>query len=422
MSILRATATRAASGALLLACIPTLAFAQAAATQGGAPAAAKPSPLATLQRGIDFLLKNQEDGRFFMSMPGRRGGAPRKHFDAGLTGLALAAVQSKPHASRTPAEQKVIDQGIAWLLEQQSRAGSFGQRTVVYATSSAVFALAKARDGATKELDAKLKSALDRAGRFLKAVQNTEENKHAPSDVDYGGFGYGNRERADLSNTNFAIDALRKAGMSKDDEALAKALVFLQRVQNLREVNKLTQETKDRSGKAIKMVSGDDGGATYYPGTSPAGTLEMVNGSRSPKSYGSMTYALLKTYTLCGVGRDDQRVQAAIRWVAKHWTVDENPGFDKSLGEAARYQGLFYYYMVMSQALKTAGIEQLEVPASGAKPAQKIDWRNELAAKLKELQAANGSWCNKRSDRWYEGLDVIASAYAMLALDSCIAK
>ena len=68
-----------------------------------------------------------------------------------------------------------------------------------------------------------------------------------------------------------------------------------------------------------------------------------------------MTYALLKAYTLAGVDGDDPRVQAAVRWISGHWTVEVNPGADPALGENAPYQGLFYYYTVMAQALAAAG-------------------------------------------------------------------
>src|SRR5690606_490736 len=168
-----------------------------------------------------------------------------------------------------------------------------------------------------------------RARNLLAALQNTEAREFSRRDRDYGSFGYGGDERGDLSNTNFAIAALRAAGMSADEEHCVKALVFLQRLQNLPSVNDFTEKAVDPdSGKETRTVAGDDGGATYHPGMSPAGFLELAGGARSPRSYGSMTYALLKTYTLCGVEKDDPRIRAAVAWAERNWSVDHNPGVD----------------------------------------------------------------------------------------------
>ena len=377
---------------------------------------------AVQQRGIDFLLKNQEKGRFFMRIPDRDGKAT-KRFDVGLTGLCLAAMQSKPVAKRAAAEQKVIDEGLTWILSQQSKVGAFGRRTIVYATSSVVFAL-------TKSGRADCKKAAERALRFLHALQNTEGRGHARSDVDYGSYGYGGRERGDLSNTSFAIQAMRAAGLKKEDEGLARALVFLQRLQNLRSVNTLEHESKDpKTGKPVKVISGNDGGATYYPGASAAGFDELVGGSRIARSYGSMTYALLKTYTLCGIGKDDKRIKAAVEWVSRNWTVDINPGSHPKLGEKARYQGLYYYYMVMAQALDLVGVDRLTTAPARAKAGataadaqpepRAVDWRGELRKKLADLQTPAGSWRNSANGRWFESLDIICTAYAILALEHC---
>ena len=363
-------------------------------------------PASIRQRGIDFLLQNQEDGVFFMSVPGR-GGEIRKMFDPGLTGLCLAALQSKPAADRTDAERAVIQSGLAWLVGQQAEDGSFGRRTLVYSTSAAVFGLSRAEGDAYAE-------PLARARKWLLGIQNIEGRSYSSDDLDYGSFGYGNSERGDLSNTSFAIQAIREAGGAEDEEGLVKALSFLQKLQNRRATNDVELEAKDeKTGEVYKVIAGNDGGATYYPGASPAGFDQAGDGIRHPRSYGSMTYALLKTYTLCGVGADDDRVRAAAQWIQSHWTVEVNPGSHPELGEKARYQGLFYYYMVMAQALDLMGVDEVQ---DGDRA---VDWRRDLSAQLGRLQSENGAWRNDRNDRWYEGLEIICTAYAMLALQHC---
>jgi len=108
------------------------------------------------------------------------------------------------------------------------------------------------------------------------------------------------------------------------DEAVQKALVFVSRCQNLESEN----NTTPFSAKI------NDGGFYYTPaagGTSQAGKSD--NGGL--RSYGSMTYAGLKSMIFAGLTADDPRVKAALSWLARHYTLDENPG----LGDA----GLYYY-------------------------------------------------------------------------------
>ena len=50
----------------------------------------------------------------------------------------------------------------------------------------------------------------------------------------YGGAGYDSKSRPDLSNTQFFLDALKAAGVPKDDPALKKALIFVSRCENLK--------------------------------------------------------------------------------------------------------------------------------------------------------------------------------------------
>ena len=132
-----------------------------------------------------------------------------------------------------------------------------------------------------------------------------------------------------------------------------------------------------------------------------------------------MTYALLKSYTLAGVKGDDPRVQAAVKWICDNWTLAINPGSDPSLGEKAKYQGLFYYYMVLAQALTAAGVDKLKVSDGAAAGGREIDWRKELRAHLEKIQQADGSWVNDKNSRWMEDLAFLCTCYAMTALELC---
>jgi squalene-hopene/tetraprenyl-beta-curcumene cyclase len=374
-----------------------------------APPPGKTPPVPTFsdaqQRGIDFVAKLFQDGPLVIATP--QGSFPSTE----MTALGLAALQTKPKELRTPEEQQRIERGLAWLGKQQNQDGSFGTSNVNYTTSAAVAAIAAAADP-------KYADMLQAAQRYTLALQHTEANHFERGDRDYGSIGYGGSERGDLSNTQFALESLRSTGLAPEHEAFQKALLFLQRTQNLKEVNDYDVRTRnpDEAGKPVRMHSGDDGGAAYYPGNSPAGYVELPDGSMHPRSYGSMTYALLKAYTLCGVGREDPRVRAAVGWLAQNWTLTENPGADPRMAPKTRYQGLFYYYMVMAQALDIAGLDQIPAAAPGAAP---IDWRRELRAHLERSQRPDGSWVNEENSRWWENMPALCTIYSLLALARC---
>lgn len=373
--------------------------------KGGSASAGQDAWSESAQRGFDFLLGCQENGTFFVDTPGGR------FPDTGLSALGLAALQSKPGSLRTEDEQRVIDAGLTALLATQNEDGSFAERNANYSTCAVMLALAKAgRD--------EFRPALERAQRYILGIQNVEDRGYARSDRDYGSIGYGGDQRGDISNLQFAIEALRASGLEQDHESFAKALVFLQRSQNLRAVNDFSGRVRDE-GEWIEVTPGDDGGSAYYPGNSPAGYVELPDGKKIPRSYGSMTYALLKTYTLAGVEADDPRVQAAVRWIEANWTLEENPGSAPDLPEKNRYQGLFYYYMVLGQALAEAGVRTIQVPTGedpDAKPLE-VDWRAALREQLAKLQAADGSWLNERNGRWWEDGKALCTIYALLALE-----
>lgn len=357
---------------------------------------------AVQQRGIDFLLAHQVDGKLLQK--------DQPHL--GMSALALAAVLTKPTAARTADEQQFVAAATKFVLSQQNKDGSFGESITNYQTSAATMALSKLDSDAAK---AAVKAARD----YLLIVQNCEQSEVAPGDKDYGGFGYGPGSRGDLSNTQFAVEALRASGLPANHEAFERAVRFLQRVQNLRSVNDFrTEASEPGSDEKFPVQPGDDGGACYLPGNSKFGFDVIDGGVRVPRSYGSMTYALLKAYTLCGLPGDDARVQAAVRWIGANWTVTENPGADPKLPEKTKYQGLFYYYMLLAQALDAASIEKVEVKGEGGK-VQAVDWRQDLRKQVEGMQRKDGSWLNDKNDRWYEGMDILCTCYAMLALEHC---
>jgi squalene-hopene/tetraprenyl-beta-curcumene cyclase len=255
-----------------------------------------------------------------------------------------------------------------------------------YETCLAMLAFAEANN------DGRYDKILANAEKFVKKLQWDGEEGHDESSLYYGGAGYGGHSRPDLSNTQFLLDALKAAGRGPEDPAVKKALVFVSRSQNL--------ETEHNTTPFA--AKNPDGGFYYTPaagGSSQAG--ETPEGGL--RSYGSMTYAGLKSMIFAGVDRDDPRVQAATKWLKQHYTLEENPGMGDS--------GLFYYYHTMAKALNALG-ESKFLDAQN----QSHDWRGELAAEILQRQRENGSWINDNT-RWMEGDPNLTTAYALLVLD-----
>ncbi len=238
---------------------------------------------------------------------------------------------------------------------------------------------------------------IKKAEAFVKKIQWDEGEGKDASDSFYGGAGYGSSQRPDLSNTSFLIDSLKSLGNGPEDEAIQKALQFVSRCQNL--------ETPANNTPHAALIN--DGGFYYTVaggGESKAGN-EPNGGLRS---YGSMTYAGLKSMIYAGVSKDDPRVKAAVEFLRKHYDLESNPGVGQ--------QGLFYYYHTMAKALDAFGDASFK-DAKGSDHA----WRNELRQKLAELQKTDGSWINANT-RWMEGDPNLVSGYALLALSYCKPK
>ena len=347
-----------------------------------------------IERGAGFLVEAAQEGRF---------GAPGQP-DAGLTAMVLGGLAAVPEP-RPQAVQQCLDAGCAWLAGLQHEDGSIHDGKLAnYVTSAAILALSRSGQ---KEYEPVILRARD----FLIELQADEGEGYTSEHQYYGGIGYGDDERPDLSNLQVALEALSASGLSSEHAAYKRALTFLQRCQNRSESNDIELVVQGQT-----LVSGDDGGAAYQPGNSKAGTIELPDGRQVPRSYGSMSYALLKGYIFAGLQRDDPRVQALWKWLQQNYTLDINPGFEHSSDPAAAFQGLFYYFHTMAKALDLFG-EDVIVDGFGVEHS----WRSELSGRLLAMQSKiDGSWINRNSPRWWEGNPLLATAYVLMTLDSAM--
>jgi squalene-hopene/tetraprenyl-beta-curcumene cyclase len=336
-----------------------------------------PDPSALSAKAVSFLRGRQApDGQW---------SAERK--EPGITALVATALL---RSGRVTANEPIITKALGYLERFVSPEGGMPDAPHAnYSTAIALLAFQAAGERGNRKYDAILKGGQE----FLKSKQWDEGEGKGRDDAFYGGAGYGgNNSRPDLSNTSFMIEALRDTGLPADDPALQKALVFVSRCQNLK------SEFNDQPW-ADKV---NDGGFIYTAangGSSVAGKTDDGGGLRS---YAGMTYAGLKSMIYAGLTPDDPRVKAALDYIRKHYTLDENPG----LGQA----GLYYYYHTFAKALALLGADRIE-DAEG----RSHNWRADLIAALAKRQNPDGSWVNK-ADRFMEGDPNLVTAYGLLAL------
>lgn len=355
-------------------------------TAGSLPAA-EPSAATKKVSPQDIQKAVDRAAGFLQTKAQQPDGSYASYAGSGITSIVTAGLLRNGKGVDDP----VVAKGLKYLESVvREDGGIYAPKSLYgnYETCLAMMAFHEAnRDGRYTKI-------VERAEAFVKKEQWDEGEGVEKTDVRYGGAGYGKHQRPDLSNTSFFVEALQSIGKGEDDPAIQKALVFVSRCQNL-------ESEHNTTGIAVKNP---DGGFYYTPvngGESMAGKLP----DGGLRSYGSMTYAGLKSMIYAGVGPEDERVKAALKWIQKHYGVDTNPG----MGDA----GLYYYYHTFAKALDTLGKDQVE-DANGVKH----DWRSELAAELIRRQRDDGSWINENS-RWLEGEPALVTGYALLTLAYC---
>jgi squalene-hopene/tetraprenyl-beta-curcumene cyclase len=332
---------------------------------------------AVLNKAVAYLRTRQNDDGSFSP----RLGGP------GISALVAAGLIRNGVSPSDP----LVARTLGYLEKKVHKDGGiYDQGLANYTTSVALLAFQEAN------VNGKYDTVIKEAAKFLKTLQ-FDESTIEEHDPKFGGVGYdGKDKRPDLSNTQYFLEALLAAGVPKTDPAVQRALKFVNRCQNL------PGEFNDQPF-AKKATPDDAGGLTYNP------LVNDKNPSRTPagglRSSGVMTYAGLKSFLHAGVSKDDPRVKAAVGWIRRHYTLDENPG----QGQA----GLYYYYHTFGKAMTALG-EEMFTDAAGNKHA----WRRDLFMALKKRQKPDGSWSNP--DRaFFENNPDLATAYAVLTLSYC---
>jgi len=343
---------------------------------------------ASMTQGADWLVAQQQSDGYW-AIPD----------SPALTGLSMWALQeTDPDAYAAAINRAMVfiltsvhEDGSIWRMPAMERKGG---GLANYNTAICMAALHSLNR-------AELVSVIQNARHYLSKMQYTDGGNYR------GGMGYDadqGRPYTDLSNSYIAYEAmrltqdvedLRAAGETKADLDWEAAQDFLAQVQNLPSVN-----TNSYASDSAE----DRGGFAYTPGAGASTTNEA--GEIKLRSYGSMTYAGLLALIYAQVDAQDPRVKSARDWAAANWSLDENPG----LGQ----EGLYYFFNVLAKSLNASGDEPLMHPDGTA-----INWREDLARKLIDLQQPDGTWVNA-NNRWWEGDPNLVTAYTLLALSNLL--
>lgn len=345
----------------------------------------------SMSTAVDYFLGSQADN-----------GSWAKH--PAVTSLACTALAKSPRAEEE-AVQAAIHRGLDFALSFRQPNGSIwvkGEEYPNYTTAITLLALATVR----REQDL---GAMHAARGYLMDSQVRNIPKKNPF---YGGIGYARRLRPDLNNAQWAYEALHvseflaQEPLAKDPDAMERTRQMWERAQRfISSCQNRPESNPERKG--LEAVASDEdnyGGFFYMPGATPSGTTTYDDGKEVPNSYGSMTYAGMKSLIYAGVERDDPRVLAALDWARRHYTFDRHPGCGQ--------QGLYYYIHSMAKCLAVYGTDTIEDQQGATR-----HWRRDLVTELVNRQRTDGSWINDKASRWMENVPELVTAYSLMAME-----
>ena len=323
---------------------------------------------------------------------------PGKTFTLGVTAMAVVALSSPPHA--LTADHPAMAKALTFIDSFKQKDGgvyALDEGMGNYTTSLALQVCARLRPQDQVTITA--------AQRYLLGLQNTDKDS-----IGFGGIGYGDKGpgHEDLSNTSYALSALRESGVPADNPQLQAALKFLEKCQDLSTVNK--QPWVGAAGG-----KNGPGGAVYGPADAK-GSWEKQDPTQSEKftTTGTMSYSLLSSYLTLELSPEDPRVVAALGWVKGAYQFDSNPG----MASGKEMQGLFHYYTLMSRTFALLKTDTIDLGNGRI-----VDWRSDLFAsitsKAQHITLDDGSkaafWINS-APRWAEGMPHLTTSYMLRAL------
>jgi squalene-hopene/tetraprenyl-beta-curcumene cyclase len=354
----------------------------------------------SVQRAVNYFTDNQNEDGSWCGHPA-------------ITGLVCMALYNSHSKLNPQIRRDAVEKGRQYIIKFIQKDGSIWMAGMEneypnYTTAICISTLAIINNPSDEQI-------LRNGRKFLIDSQLDEDNKENPTSKDnpsYGGIGYGKSGSGtpDLSNTQWALEALyltdyldrepktkNPDDAKKTDLAWGNAVMFLSRLQHVPESNDQVWVVKDKNDPNY-------GGFVYKPDESKADEKFELKGLRS---YGSMSYAGLKSMIYARLKKDDPRVKAAVEWASKNYTLDQNPGMGA--------EGHYYYLVTFAKAHAVFGDEVIITPEGG-----KHRWRTDMIKKLLELQKGKGEWYNDKHGRWMESVPELVTAYSLMAMESAL--
>ncbi|MFU8780417.1 MAG: hypothetical protein ACNA71_05255 [Kiritimatiellia bacterium] len=371
----------------------------------------------SMQRGIDWLVSVQQES----------GAWSNPDFPA-ITAMALTALVRSGRADLVPSMQRATDFILSCVQTSGPAKGAIysdipgrtGGGLSNYNTALSALALHTVLNSSlfgtinTDNRYANLTQVILDARAFMASSQYLGESIH------FGGMGYDpptERTYADLSNSYMGYESMRvtqdleefRGGTTRVDLDWAAAIKYIQRIQNLPAVNDMPWATDHPD---------EIGGFAYRTDTfrEDFGSFVDEQGVLRYRSAPTMSYAGLLSYLYAGLDRDDPRITAALAWIRNHWNPRIPTRNPELAGTPSEMGGYYYYLNVMTRALNIYGTDTLTLAAGDT-----INWRADALAAILEKQRDEGFWLNDYG-RYWESDSVLATAYALLALQNALGR
>jgi squalene-hopene/tetraprenyl-beta-curcumene cyclase len=350
---------------------------------------------------VDYLLAQQQDDGSWANHPA-------------MTGLACMALKDCDYKDQKKLNT-AIEKGREFMLKFVQPDGSInlaqnkrGPGIPIYVTSICLSTLAIIDNPKDKKVMRSARNYLLNNQKNENFVVDGKSQPVSKDNYQYGGFGYSGKTRPDLSNTQWAMEALALTeklddetnggtpeDRKKSEIAWKSALQFVSSVQNLPSKNKATwvKANPDKENE----------GAFIYCEDSFKYKDKKQNLKSLPTYYGSLTYAGVKSLIYAKLNKNDERFKAAWDWITRNYNLDANPRMGAD--------GYYYYMVTFAKTMQIADRDFIET-----KDGKKHYWRKEFQDKAVELQQDDGSWVNDKSGRWWESQPVLVSSYMVLSL------
>lgn len=302
-----------------------------------------------------------------------------------------------------------LGKGISWLKSRQNPDGSW--QGEARGAASAATALAALFQGERITADFPDSTAVERAAAYIRRAAKRDGTIGDGPDVE--------------RSTSLCATALSMQGNPADAPAIARSHRYLVSRISVGVTTSLVTYTSmleavagsgEKSGsrapqmdwKAVSMlvkrcqfpvVDGDRRGGAFFD-AAPAASRKSANAPPSGLAACAGTLALRCAH----VPETDPGMRAALAWIARNFTVRENPG-----GSGANY---YLYLEYLAKALSGAHGPIVRLPDG-----REVDWPKAMVLQLIDVQNSDGSWPAKVPQAGAESASAITTARALLALE-----